>query len=50
LVIEQVILLLFLLQLDLAHEALMGGVVVPVVGVRGLKEVVTVVKETSQSP
>jgi hypothetical protein len=50
LVIEQVILLLLLLFLDLPHEALAGGVVVPIVGVRGLEEVVTVAEETSQSP
>jgi hypothetical protein len=47
LVVEQVILLLFLLQLDLAHEALARGVVVPIVGVRGHEDVVTVAKETS---
>jgi hypothetical protein len=51
LVVEQVILLLlFLLQLDLTHEALAGGVIVPVAGVGGLKEVVAVAEETSQSP
>jgi hypothetical protein len=50
LVIKQVILLLLLLQLDLAHEALMGGVVVPNVRVGGLEEVVAVAEETSQSP
>jgi hypothetical protein len=51
LVVEQVILLLiFLLRLGLAHEALVGGVIVPVVRVRGLEEVVAVAEETSQSP
>jgi hypothetical protein len=51
LVVEQVILLLlFLLQLGFINDALVGGVIVPVVRVRGLKEVVTVAEETSQSP
>jgi hypothetical protein len=51
LVIEQVILLLlFLLQLDHACEALAGGVVVLVVGIEGLGEVVVAAEETSQSP
>jgi hypothetical protein len=49
LVVEQVI-LLFLRQPELAHEALAGGVVVPVVVVGGLEEVVAVAEETSQSP
>jgi hypothetical protein len=44
LVVEQVI-LLFLLQPELSHEALAGGVVVPIVVVGGLEEVVA-----SQSP
>jgi hypothetical protein len=50
LVNERVILLLFLLQLDLTHEALVVGVIVPVVRVRGLEEVVIVAMKTSQSP
>jgi hypothetical protein len=51
LVVEQIILLLlFLFQLDIAHEALAGGVMVPIVEVGGLEEVVAVAEETSQSP